>query len=103
MCSYLSCHTYIFSDFLCAIFLSHGQLWAIIEVTDISHLTQPMLVSVFSLFSPEGHSNCLRPSCSKQAQYLNMISDFNGTQTCNHVVCKGKLNHIAKLALERPF
>ena len=50
MCVSLSCHTQTFSDFLSSICLSHGQLWAIAEVADISHLTQPMLVTVFCIF-----------------------------------------------------
>ena len=50
MCFFLSCHTYIFSDFLSAISLSHGQLWGIIELTDVTHLTQTMLVTIFCPF-----------------------------------------------------
>ena len=101
VCFYLVRHKHLVIFYV--ICLSHGQLWAIIEVTDVSHLTQPMLVTVFCIFWPEGRWNCLRPPCSKQAQYLNMISDFNGTQTRNHSVRKGTLNHIAKLALKGLF
>ena len=50
MCVFLSCHAYTFSDFLCAICLSPGQFWDIIKVTDVSQLTQPMLVAVFCIF-----------------------------------------------------
>ena len=50
MCGFLFCHKYTFSNFLSTICLSHGRTWAIIEVTDVSHLTQPMLVTVFCLF-----------------------------------------------------
>ena len=79
---FLSCHTYTFREnFLTAIYLPHGQLWAIIQGKaswpTLGHhrgdsLTHPMLVTAFCLFSLEDHWNCLRPPCSKQAQYLNI-------------------------------
>ena len=48
---------------------------------------------IFTLSLPE----CQGTSCSKQTPYLN-LSDNNGIQTQNHLVCKWTLNHFAKLA-----
>ena len=65
LCVFLSCHTYTFREiFLSAIYLPHGQPWAIIQGKaprpTLGHhrgdsLTHPMLVTAFCLFSLDDH------------------------------------------------